>query len=83
MFIRTGHLHLAWVYLIIVVARALDSQLMSPFKTAGCLWGKLILLRSIKWVPGFPGDWVVKSKIFPLGGLAALRQLNPFHKKGP
>ena len=83
MFIRIGHLHLTWVFLIIVVIRVLDSQSRSPFKTAGCLWGKLILLRSIKWVPGFPGDWVVKSKLSPLGGSAALRQLNPIHKKGP
>ena len=34
-------------------------------------------------VPGIPGDFVVKSILSPRSGSIALRQLNPFHKKGP
>ena len=42
-----------------------------------------IIPRSIKWVPGTPGDLVVKSKLSPHSGSVALRQLNTIHKKGP
>ena len=34
-------------------------------------------------VPGIPGDFVVKSILSSRSGSIALRQLNPFHKKGP
>ena len=40
-----------------------------------------ILLRSIKWVPGTLEDLVVKSKLSCCSGSAALRQLNPTHRK--
>ena len=40
-----------------------------------------ILLRSVKWVPGIPGNLLVKSKLHPCSGPVALRQLNPIHKK--
>ena len=40
-----------------------------------------ILLRLVKWVPGTPGDWVVKSKLSPCSGTVGLRQLNPIQKK--
>ena len=44
MFIKTGHLHLTYVFPIIVVVRALDFQSRSlGIKTAGWLQGKLIL----------------------------------------
>ena len=42
-----------------------------------------ILPRLINWMPGTPGNWRVKSKHSPRSGSAALRQLNPIHKKGP
>ena len=42
-----------------------------------------IFARSIKWVPGTPRDWVVKSKLSPRSGLVTFRQFNPIHKKGP
>ena len=42
-----------------------------------------IFLRSIKWVSGTPGDWVVKSKLSPRSDSVALRQLNPIYKKRP
>ena len=29
------------------------------------------------------GDWIVKSKLFPFSGSAALRQLNSIHKNRP
>ena len=41
------------------------------------------LLQLIKWVPGISGNLVVKNKLPPHSGPAALRQLNPTHKKGP
>ena len=39
------------------------------------------LLRSIKWVPGNLGNWVVKSKLSPWNSSVALRQLNPSIKR--
>ena len=44
---------------------------------------RFIFLRSIKWVPGTPVDWVIKSKLSPFSGLVALRKLNPIRKKEP
>ena len=41
-----------------------------------------ILPRSIKWLPGISGNLLVKSKWPPCSGSAAVRQLNPNHKKG-
>ena len=42
-----------------------------------------ILPRLINWVPGTPGNWMVKSKLSPRSGSVALslRQLNPIHKR--
>ena len=40
-----------------------------------------ILPSSIIWVPGAPGDRVVKSRLYPSSGSVALRQLNTIHKK--
>ena len=40
-----------------------------------------IHLRLIKWVPGTPGHYMVKSKLSPLSGSVTLRQLNHIHKK--
>ena len=85
--IGTLHLHLTYVFPLIVVPRALDSQSNSPrFKTTEWLprsTHPFILLGSIKWAPGFPGAWAVKSKLSPSNGSIALRQLNHVHKKGP
>ena len=86
MFIKTGYLHLTHLFPITIVVRLLVSQPRSPgFKTATWLQDKphlLILPRSIKWVPGTPGEWVVENKLSPLSGSVVLRQLNPIHKKG-
>ena len=43
----------------------------------------LILPRSINWVPGTPGNWMIKSKLSPCSGFVALIQLNHMYKKGP
>ena len=43
-----------------------DPELTQPF----------ILLRSIKQVPGTPGDLMVKNKLSPGSGCAALRRKN-------
>ena len=86
MFIKTGHLHLTYLFPIIVVVRALVSQLIQESRVQNRWVAKphaFILPRSIKWVPGTPGDWVVKSKRSPLRGSVALRQLNPIRKKEP
>ena len=37
----------------------------------------------IDWVPWTPGDWVVKSELFPYSGFVDLREVEPFHKNGP
>ena len=42
-----------------------------------------IFQRSIKRVPGNPGNLAVKSKLPPHGGSVTLRHLKPIHKKGP
>ena len=84
MFIKTGYLHLTYVFLIIAVVRVLDSQSRSPgLKTTWWLRGQLILssFRSQLTGTGTPGDSVVKNKLSPCSGSIALRQLNPFHKK--
>ena len=75
----------------------LTLELPSSFKPAGFLiqesgvqnyWvaprsiQSFILLRSINWVPGTPGNWMVKSKLSPHSNSVALRQLHPTHKKG-
>ena len=39
------------------------------------------ILRQLLWVPWTPGNWVVKSKLYPCIRSAALRQLNPINKK--
>ena len=41
-----------------------------------------ILPRSLKLVPGTPGDLVVQSKLSPRSGSVTLRQLIPIYKKG-
>ena len=60
MFLKTGHLHLTYLFAIIVMVRVLISQSRSPrFKTTEWLQDKLhpfILLKLIKRVPGTPGD---------------------------
>ena len=53
----------------------------SEIKTSSWLHGQLILLMSIKWVPGTPWGLVVKSKLSPHSSSADLEQLNPVHKK--
>ena len=62
------------------------TQTMGPrLKTSGWLPGPLssLCFRSqIKWILGIPGDIVVKSKLSPGNGSAALRQFNPIHKRG-
>ena len=42
-----------------------------------------ILPRSIKLVLETPGEFVVKSKLSPLSGSVALRQLDLIPEKGP
>ena len=41
-----------------------------------------ILLRLTKWVPGRPGNQVVKSKLFPLGGFCGLETVESHPQKG-
>ena len=61
-----------------LISKMLDSQSRDiVFKTTQTF----ILLRSIKWGLGISGNLVVKSKLLPLSGSVALRQLNPIHKK--
>ena len=82
MFIKTEHLHLTYVFPIIVVVRALDSQFRSPgFKTTWWLQVQVILSTFWGRLLGTHGAWVVKSKLSPPSGSVALRQLNPIHKK--
>ena len=63
------------------MVRALDSQSRGPvFKTIG--FAPVQLSLSYLPVPRTIEDFVVKSKLSPRSGSAALRQLNPIHKKG-
>ena len=41
----------------------------------------LILPGSIKWMPGAPGNWMVKSKMSPRSGTVGLRPLNLIDEK--
>ena len=76
MFIKTGHLHLTYFFLIIIVVRVLDSQSRSPsFKTTGWLQGQLNL--------SFSQGWELSGTLSPRSGSVALRQLNPIHIKVP
>ena len=50
MLVKTRHLHLTYVFPIIVMVSALDSQFRSPqFKTIGWLKGPLSLLSFWGW----------------------------------
>ena len=63
-----------------LVVKELDSLARgSEFKTrvAQGSTQPLIFPRSIKWVQGPPGDWVVKSKL----SLCSLETVEPIHKK--
>ena len=86
MFIKTGHLHLTYIFPINVVIRALNSQSRSTrLETAGRLQGQLILSSFRDWLNEYEellGGWVVKSKLSPRSGSVALRQMNPIHKEG-
>ena len=89
MLVKTGHLlHLKQIFSIILVVKTLDSQYMVPdsiywVASSSRLFQSFIPLKLIKWVPGTPGNWVVKSELFPHSGSVALRQLNPIYKKEP
>ena len=88
MFVKIGHVHLRKVFLIKLVVKALDSQPRSQIQICGVtsrstLFQLVILLKLIKWVPGTPGDWVVKRELSSQSVSVALRQLNPIHKKEP
>ena len=79
MFIKTGDLHLRTVFPIILVVkalhsqpRAMDSNLPGGFKES-TLFQPNIPSKFIKWVPGTPSDWLVKSKLSPDSGSVAWR----------
>ena len=46
-------------------------------------WDSFILSKSIKWLPGISGDFLVKSKLSLRSGSIALKQFNLIHEKGP
>ena len=51
MFIKSGHWHLTYIFPIILVVRALDSQSVNPgFKITGWLQGHLSLLFFWDWL---------------------------------
>ena len=51
MFIKSGHWHLTYIFPIILVVRALDSQSVNPgFKITGWLQGHLSLLFFRDWL---------------------------------
>ena len=79
MFIKSGHLHLSYVFLIILVVIQ-ESQIQNYWVALRSIH-PFILLRSIKCVPGIPGGWVVKSKLSPRSSSVALRQSKLIHKK--
>ena len=88
MFIQTGHLYLTYIFPIIEVVGwgagfpIQESQVQNRWVVPRSTQ-PFILPGSIKWVPGTPQDWVVKSKLPPCSGSVPLRTLNPLHKKGP
>ena len=61
------------------IVKALDSQSLGvEFKTTG--WLQVWLPQSMEWVPGTPGELVVKNKLSLCSGFVALSELNPIHK---
>ena len=76
-----------WSWRHRLVVKVLDYQLMGPrFKNhwvASRSTQPFIFLMSMKWVPGIPGDFVVKGKLFPHSDSVSFRQLITVDKKGP
>ena len=64
-----------------LVVKALESRIQN-YWVAPRSTQPLILTSSINKVPVTPDEWMVKSKLSPRSDFAALRQLNPIHKKG-